>query len=224
MIEPHPFTAWQTVLDPLLTPGMRNYWKSHDFLELSDGLIDVLIEHARRIPDPQTEIAFAQLGGAVSRVPADATAYAHRDAQFVMNVHGRWEDPAKDAACIGWARQLFEAAAPFATGGVYVNFLTQDEQGRVPAAYGGNYARLVALKKKYDPGNLFRVNQNIGPAAEGRERSWPPRTQTMGGGAGYGNRTRLAGLGSQSITTMLSPPVGTVLGTHSSKSDRRAGP
>jgi len=164
VVQPHSFTAWQAVLDPLLTPGMRNYWKSHDFLDVSDGLIDVLVEHARRLPDPQTEIAFAQLGGAVSRVPADATAYAHRDAQFVMNVHGRWEDPAKDAACIGWARQLFEAASPFATGGAYVNFLTQDEQGRVPAAYGGNYARLVALKRKYDPGNLFRVNQNIGPA------------------------------------------------------------
>jgi len=163
VVQPHPYTAWQAVLDPLLTPGMRNYWKSHDFHEVSDGLIDVLVEHARRIPDPQTEIAVAQLGGAVSRVPAGATAYAHRDAQFVMNVHGRWEDPAKDATCIGWARQLFEAATPFATGGVYVNFLTQDEQGRVPAAYGGNYARLVALKRKYDPGNLFRVNQNIGP-------------------------------------------------------------
>ena len=165
VVAPHPFTAWQTILDPLLTPGMRNYWKSHDFLELSDGLIDVLIDHARRIPDPQTEIAFAQLGGAVSRVPADATAYAHRDAQFVLNVHGRWEDPAKDAACIAWARQLFHAATPFATGGVYVNFLTEEEQGRVPAAYGSNYARLVALKKKYDPRNLFRVNQNIGPVA-----------------------------------------------------------
>jgi len=164
VVQPHPFTAWQAVLDPLLAPGMRNYWKTHDFLDVSDGLIDVLVEHARRIPDPQTEIACAQLGGAVSRVPADATAYAHRDAQFVMNVHGRWEDPAKDAACIAWARELFEAASPFATGGAYVNFLTQDEQGRVPAAYGGNYARLVALKRKYDPGNLFRVNQNIGPA------------------------------------------------------------
>jgi FAD/FMN-containing dehydrogenase len=165
VVAPHPFTAWEAILDPLLTPGMRNYWKSHDFLELSDGLIDVLTDHARRLPDPQTEIAFAQLGGAVSRVPADATAYAHRDAQFVLNVHGRWEDPAKDAACIAWARQLFQAATPFATGGVYVNFLTAEEQGRVPAAYGNNYARLVALKKKYDPSNLFRVNQNIGPAA-----------------------------------------------------------
>ncbi|MEI6668690.1 MAG: FAD-binding oxidoreductase [Acidobacteriota bacterium] len=160
-----PFTAWQTVLDPLLTPGMRNYWKSHDFLALPDGLINVLTDHAGRIPDPQTEIAVAQLGGAVSRVPADATAYTHRDAQFVMNVHGRWADPSKDAACIDWARLLFQAAAPFATGGVYVNFLTQEEQGRVKAAYGSNYDRLAALKKKYDPDNVFRVNQNITPAA-----------------------------------------------------------
>lgn len=165
VIAPHPYTAWQAILDPLLTPGMRNYWKSHDFRELSDGLIDVLVEHARRIPDPQTEIAFAQLGGAVSRVPIEASAYTHRDAQFVVNVHGRWADPAKDTECIGWARGLFQAAAPFATGGVYVNFLTQDEPDRVRAAYGSNYDRLVALKNKYDPTNLFRVNQNIRPTA-----------------------------------------------------------
>ncbi len=164
VIAPHPFVAWQTILDPLLTPGMRNYWKSHDFRELSDGLIDVLVAHARRIPDPQTEIAFAQLGGAVSRVARAATAYTHRDAQFVLNVHGRWADPAKDAACVGWARELFQAAAPFATGGAYVNFLTQDEQDRVQAAYGDNYGRLVEVKNKYDPTNLFSVNQNIRPS------------------------------------------------------------
>jgi FAD/FMN-containing dehydrogenase len=161
VIAPVPFAAWQAVLDPLLTPGQRNYWKSHDFLELSDGLIDVLLAHARRIPDPQTEIAFAQLGGAISRVKADATAYTHRNAQFALNVHGRWSDPAKDAACISWARQLFQAAEPFATGGVYVNFLTQEEGDRVKAAYGGNYARLAEIKRQYDPANLFRVNQNI---------------------------------------------------------------
>ena len=154
---------WQTILDPLLTPGMRNYWKSHDFLALSDGLIDVFVDYASRLPDPQTEIAFAQLGGAVSRVPLEATAYTHRDAQFVMNVHGRWETPDKDAACIAWARGLFEAAAPFATGGVYVNFMTQEEHDRVRAAYGSNYDRLVELKNKYDPTNLFRLNQNIAP-------------------------------------------------------------
>ena len=84
-------------------------------------------------------------------MPPDATAYTQRDAQFVMNVHGRWTDPAQDAACIGWARDSFRAAAPFATGGVYVNFLTEDEGDRVRAAYGANYERLVALKNRYDP-------------------------------------------------------------------------
>ena len=164
VIAPTPYTTWQTLLDPLLTPGARNYWKSHNFRELSDGLIDVFIDHARRIPDPQTEIAFAQLGGAVNRVAQDATAYTARDAQFVLNVHGRWDDPANDAKCIGWARELFKAAAPFAAGGAYVNFLTQDEQDRVKAAYGANYDRLVRLKNKYDPSNLFQLNANIRPA------------------------------------------------------------
>ena len=164
-VGPMPFTAWQQILDPLLTPGMRNYWKSHDFTELGDGLIDVLVDAARHIPDPQTEIAFALLGGAMARVPDGATAYGHRNAEFAINVHGRWADPAKDAACIGWARGLFDAAAPFATGAVYVNFLTQDETDRVPAAYGANYTRLVEVKRRYDPENLFRVNQNIAPGS-----------------------------------------------------------
>jgi FAD/FMN-containing dehydrogenase len=165
VIAPQPYAVWQTILDPLLTPGQRNYWKSHDFREVSDGLINALIEHARKLPDPNTEIAFAQLGGAVSRVPNDATAYGHRDGEFVLNVHGRWESRAKDAACIGWARDLFQATAPFATGNVYVNFLTQDEADRVRAAYGRNYDRLSNLKNKYDPSNLFRLNQNIRPLA-----------------------------------------------------------
>ena len=164
LVGPNPYTAWQTILDPLLTPGARNYWKSHDFREVSNGLIDTLVKYAGRIPDPQTEIAVAQLGGAVSRVPPAATAYTHRDGQFVMNVHGRWSDRAKDASCIAWARELFAAATPFATGGVYVNFLTQEEGDRVRAAYGSNYDRLVALKDRYDPTNLFQVNQNIRPA------------------------------------------------------------
>jgi hypothetical protein len=163
VVGPQPFTAWQTILDPLLAPGMRNYWKSHDFMDLSDGLIDALLDFGSRIPDPQTEIAFAQLGGAISRVPQDATAYSRRDAQYLVNVHGRWADPSLDEACVSWSRELFSATAPFATGGVYVNFLSDDEEGRVRAAYGSNYARLVALKNRYDPANLYRVNQNIKP-------------------------------------------------------------
>jgi FAD/FMN-containing dehydrogenase len=170
VIAPNPYQAWQQVLDPLLTPGARNYWKSHDFREIDDGLIDVLVEAAHHIPDPQTEIAFAQLGGAVSRVPNDATAYGHREAQFVLNVHGRWADATRDDRCVAWARGLFDATAPYSTGAVYVNFLTHDEQDRVRAAYGANYDRLALLKRKYDPTNLFRMNQNIKPAASLSDR------------------------------------------------------
>ena len=170
VVGPMPYAAWQTILDPLLTPGARNYWKSHDFASLSDGLVDVLVDHARRIPDPQTEIACAQLGGAVGRVSREATAYNHRDGQYVLNVHGRWADPSKDEACIGWARDLWKAAAPFSTGSVYVNFLTQEEGGdRVRDAYGENFQKLVALKNKYDPKNIFGVNRNIQPSV------WMPR-------------------------------------------------
>jgi FAD/FMN-containing dehydrogenase len=161
VVAPHPYVAWQTILDPLLTSGERNYWKSHDFIELSDGLIDVFLQYAQRLPDPQSEIAFAQLGGAVGRVADDATAYTHRNANFVLNVHGRWSDPGKDAKCIAWARDLFNAAGPYATGGVYVNFLTGEEGDRVREAYGSNFDRLIELKNRYDPKNLFRVNQNI---------------------------------------------------------------
>ncbi len=164
MVGVVPYTEWQKVLDPLLAPGIRNYWKTNEFVEVTDGLVDVLTDYARRLPDPQTEIACAQLGRAVGRVPADRTAYGHRDAQYVMNVHGRWADPAKDQACIGWARDLFRATIPFATGSLYVNFLTEDDREKVKAAYGGNYARLAALKQRYDPGNLFHMNHNIQPA------------------------------------------------------------
>jgi len=166
VIAPTPFVAWQTALDPLLTPGARNYWKSHSFTQLSDGAVNVLIDSARRLPSPDCELAFAQLGGAINRVPAPATAYPHRELEFVLNVHTRWSDPAQDQECIAWARELFDRMTPHATGGVYVNFMPEDEAQRVRAgAYGLNYERLAKLKTKYDPGNLFRLNQNIRPGA-----------------------------------------------------------
>jgi FAD/FMN-containing dehydrogenase len=104
------------------------------------------------------------MGGATARPAPDSTAYAHREALYVVNVHCRWEDPADDARCIAWARAFFDAAAPFAGSGVYVNFMTADETDRVRAAYGQNYKRLADVKRRYDPDNLFRVNQNIKPA------------------------------------------------------------
>ena len=159
-----PFAAWQQAFDPLLTPGFRNYWKSHNFTEISDGLIDVVVENAAKVPTGHCEVFIACLGGATSRVAADAMAYSHRDANYVMNVHGRWETAAEDAAGIAWARGAFDGAAPFATGGVYVNFMPDDEDDRVGAAYGVNQGRLADLKKKYDPTNFFSQNQNIKPA------------------------------------------------------------
>ena len=164
-VGPMPFVGWQQAFDPLLTPGRRNYWKSHDFVELGDAAIELMIDYAGRLPSPECELFIAQLGGAVNRVPATSTAYPHRDVNFVMNVHTRWGDASQDQACIGWAREVFDRMAPHATGGVYVNFMPGDEAQRVRrGAYGPNYERLSKLKAKYDPGNLFRQNQNITPA------------------------------------------------------------
>ena len=165
VIGPHPYTGWQQAFDPLLTPGARNYWKSHNFVELGDGVLDAIIEFGGRLPTPECEIFVAQLGGAINRVPDDATAYPHRDVRYVLNVHTRWRESADDQRCIRWARDFFEATRPHATGGVYVNFMPDDEADRVGGAYGANLPRLAALKAKLDPGNLFCLNQNVRPAA-----------------------------------------------------------
>lgn len=158
-----PYVAWQQAFDPLLAPGARNYWKSHNFTALDDRLFDAVIEYTGKLPSPQCEIFFGAIGGATARPAPGAAAYAHRDVQFVMNVHGRWDDPADDERCIRWARDFFHASAPYASAGVYVNFLTADEGERVRSAYGPNYDRLAGVKRKYDPVNLFRMNQNINP-------------------------------------------------------------
>lgn len=160
-----PYTAWQKAFDPLLTPGARNYWKSHNFAALSDEALETIIDYAGKLPSDQTEIFIGLLGGETSRIAVDATAYAQRDAQFVLNVHARWDNAEDDQRCVAWAREFFDASAPYATGGVYINFMTEEEGGRVEAAYGAGYQRLVELKEKYDPGNLFRMNQNIKPAS-----------------------------------------------------------
>jgi len=158
-----PFTAWQQAFDPLLTPGARNYWKSHNFTELSDDAFDTMIEYAAKLPTPQCEIFIALIEGAPNRVAPDAMAWGHRDARFVLNVHGRWDDAGDDDRCIAWAREFFTASKPYASGGAYVNFMTEDEGDRVESAYGANYARLVELKRKYDPENVLHQNQNIKP-------------------------------------------------------------
>jgi FAD/FMN-containing dehydrogenase len=164
VIAPHPFTAWQAAFDPLLTPGARNYWKSHDFADLPDAAISAILKGVRELPSPECEVFIAHVGGAMARIPANATPWPNRDAHFIMNVHTRWQDKAQDQACIAWARHLFKATAPFASDSVYVNFMPEDENDRVEKAYGTNYRRLAEIKRRYDPANLFRMNQNIRPA------------------------------------------------------------
>jgi FAD/FMN-containing dehydrogenase len=164
VVGPNPFTAWQQAFDPLLQPGARNYWKSHDLIELSDPMIGVLVNAIRALPGPECEVFIGHVGGAAGRVAADATAFPQRSSHFVMNVHARWREPSMDQACIGWARDLFEAAKPHAAGTAYINFMPADEPDRVEAAYGGNYRRLAEVKRRYDPGNVFRMNQNVRPA------------------------------------------------------------
>ena len=158
-----PYVQWQQAFDPLLTPGMRNYWKSHNFHRIDDELIDTINKHAAAIPTPHTEIFLGSISGVQDHIPADATAYSARDARYIVNVHGRWEQQKDDKRCISWCRKFYDATKPFASGGAYVNFMTEDEYERVPSAYGANYERLVALKQKYDPDNLFHMNQNIKP-------------------------------------------------------------
>jgi len=160
-----PYTMWQRTFDALLTSGARNYWKSHNFARLTDRTIDTLIDYAGRLPSPQCEIFLGLIGGQASRAPPDHTAYSHRDAKFVLNVHGRWDRSEEDDHCISWSRAFFNATAPDATGGVYVNFMPEDETDRIPAAYKPEvWNRLVEVKNKWDPKNLFRMNQNIKPS------------------------------------------------------------
>jgi FAD/FMN-containing dehydrogenase len=158
-----PFAQWQKAFDPLLTPGARNYWKSHNFRALEDALLNLMVDGGNRLPGPDCEIFVAHIGGAPNRVVPQDTAYAHRDAHFVMNVHGRWHRASDDAAGIAWAREVFAACAPFASSGAYTNFMTSDEAGRLETAYGANLGRLQQVKQRYDPDNVFHLNPNIRP-------------------------------------------------------------
>jgi len=161
MVGRHPWAAWQAGFDGLVEHGARNYWKSHHLKELSDECIDRVIEFAESMPSDEIEVFIPHMEGAPARVPADATAYAHRQTPFVLNIHTRWRDPADDERCLRWVRAFHAATEPFAQG-VYVNFLSDEGADRVRAAYTpAVWDRLVALKRRYDPDNLFRLNQNI---------------------------------------------------------------
>jgi FAD/FMN-containing dehydrogenase len=164
-IGPKPFTAFQTALDGGQPFGRRYYWKSAEVKEVSDGLMETLVESASRIASPFSAILMMHMGGAPSRVPAEATAVGIRAAEFGVVTQGAWEKPEDDEREIGWVRNTYSATRAFGSERAYVNFLTDDEtRARIDDAYDPTqYERLRRIKGKYDPGNLFSGNLNIPP-------------------------------------------------------------
>jgi hypothetical protein len=162
-----PLTIHNAMFDSSVPPRNGYYWKSHYLTGLSDPAIEAAVEHHLRAPQPWSYSLIGQLGGAIARIAPDATAYPHREAPYIININGVDDDPARDDEIIGWTRATFDALAPFSTGGVYVNFVGNEGEERVRAAYGPAYARLAAVKARYDPDNVFSANQNIPPATAG---------------------------------------------------------
>jgi FAD/FMN-containing dehydrogenase len=163
-VGPLPYTALQSIVENFNPPGLRNYWKTSYLNELSDDAIDVMVERFETAPSPYSHVVLYRLGGAVNRVDSDDTAVAYRDARHVFLVVGMWSDSAQDEKNIQWVRELWSAVQPFSSGGFYVNYEGDAALEQIRAAYGPEkYERLVALKNKYDPANLFRLNQNIKP-------------------------------------------------------------
>ena len=161
-----PWVNWQQGFDSLVPHGARNYWKSHQIKELSDSCIDRIIEFAGKMPSSECEVFIPHMEGVAGRVPEDATAFVHRKAPFVINIHTRWQKKEDDAKCLAWARDFHKATEPFASG-VYVNFLSDEGEARVRQAYSPSvWDRLVAVKTKWDPENVFRINQNIKPSGK----------------------------------------------------------
>lgn len=164
-VAPVPYATVQNLLTAVFQPGFRHYWKAGFVRTLSDDAIEALVDFfAGAVPGFFAAIAIEHVGGAISRVGPQDTAFTHRDAQHSLLVLRMWSDPAESETNIDWVRRCYRTAEPFLKGGGYVNYLGDEGEARIRAAYGANYDRLAAIKKKYDPTNFFRLNQNIHPA------------------------------------------------------------
>jgi FAD/FMN-containing dehydrogenase len=165
LVAPITYEQQQTLLDEAFPFGLQNYWKSEFLKSLPDAAIDVLVEQFSSVPSPLSALVLEQFGGAYRRVGVEETAFAHRDWDYNFLIVSRWTDPTEADQHIQWTRGVWQAIQPYASGGVYVNYLEPGQEGadRIRAAYGPVYDRLVALKKQYDPTNFFRLNQNIQP-------------------------------------------------------------
>jgi len=163
-LAPGPYTQAQSFLDAAYDFGARNYWRAHNHHTLSPPFVDLLVDLASGLPTPESELLICLLGGAVADVSENATAFPHRQIPFMTTPGVRWRDENDDTRMVGWLKHASEQIAAHAVPGSYVNFIAEAE-GNAPRAYGRNLARLAAIKRKYDPGNLFRFNQNITPDA-----------------------------------------------------------
>jgi hypothetical protein len=157
------FLNLQTMADSDFPHGRRYYTKSGYFIYLDDGVIERMVEAVAAIPSAETQIELAYLGGAAARWGANETAFGDRSAPFIMNLLANWSEASADAGNISWVRGLFDKLRPAMKPGVYVNFMSGDEQDRVPEAYQERWERMVAVKTNYDPHNFFRLNQNVPP-------------------------------------------------------------
>jgi Berberine and berberine like len=162
-IQPMPFPQMQTLLDAAFPDGNQNYWKSTFLRELSDDAIYVLVEHANRATSPLSGVVIEYYGGVASQIGVSETAFAQRQAQYSLGILAQWVDPGESQRHIRWARGLADSMRPFSSGAYLLNFLGEEGEDTIKAAFGPNYDRLVSIKKKYDPENFFSLNQNIKP-------------------------------------------------------------
>ena len=163
MVGPMPYPAINSAFDALVPAGLQHYWKANFVKELTDEAIAAHLEHGPKIPAVNSTVHIYPINGAVQDVAPDATAFAFRDANFATVIAGMWPEAADNDANIAWVRGFYEATAPLSQEGGYINFMAADDQDRIRVNYKGNYDRLVEIKRKYDPDNTFRVNQNLRP-------------------------------------------------------------
>lgn len=159
-----PFPAINTLFDDLLPKGLQHYWKANVGREISEEALAVHMEHGPKVPSIESGPFFFPINGACHRVRVDDTAFAHREAAFSLVLSGSWKDPADNEKNTAWVRNYYNALRPYSEEGGYINFMSADDQDRAPSNYGANYQRLRDIKAKYDPTNLFRLNQNVPPA------------------------------------------------------------
>jgi FAD/FMN-containing dehydrogenase len=162
-VGPMPYPALNGAFDALVPPGLQHYWKANFVKELTDDAIDAHLRFGPEVPVVNSTVHIYPINGACHRVASDATAFGHRDSTFATVIAGMWPDPAQNEANVGWVQDYYAATAPHSEEGAYINFAAEDDQARVRANYGANYERLSDVKRSYDPGNLFHLNQNIAP-------------------------------------------------------------